>query len=551
MDCREAVYSENVLEYFVGSYRGENYIQEMYQPDCYFPIDVMQGVIYKNTDVIDGDAIERYGFSAIPNVYGLMSQEALEASGVLRIRRQPYLDLYGQGVLIGFVDTGIDYRHEAFIAADGTTRIVSLWDQTVEEGEGTGEFPYGEEYKRDRINQALMSERPLEIVPSIDESGHGTFLAGVAAGNENRSEEFSGVAPLAELVVVKCKQAKKSYRDYYGIPDNVPAFQENDIMTGLAYILGVAGRENRPVVLCLGLGSNMGNHNSGTPLGQYLTRYGSIYGSATVVCAGNEGNARHHYRIQSEEETVSVNVERENPGFMMQLWWQKPGQLSLDVISPSGEVFLGIQATTGTKRRYEFRPEGTNVEISFGVSQFLTNEQVVVFRFGNVREGIWKIRVRAQNANPDFSLWLPIRNFMESDVYFLGANPDQTITNPGTTGAVVTTTAYDVRDGALYLQAGRGFTPNGTVKPDVALPGEEILGTFPRGRYGTMSGSSVSAAFGAGIGALFMQQYGGSSINSTTMRELFIRGAVPRGMPYPNQEWGFGIANAYQSITDY
>lgn len=551
MACNEIVYDEDVLEYFVPSYRGETYIREYFNPDCYFPIDEIQGVIYQRVQQVSGEVIEKYGFSAIPNLYGLMSEEALEASGVLRIRRQPYLDLFGQGVLIGFVDTGIDFTHEAFIAADGTSRIVSIWDQTIESGEGTAAFSYGEEYSQEQINQALASEDPFGIIPSRDEVGHGTFLAGVAAGNENRGEEFSGVAPLARIIAVKCKQAKQSYRDYYGVPYHVQAFQENDIMAGLAYILAVANRENQPVVLCIGLGSNMGNHNGGSSLGQYLTRYGSIYGVGIIACAGNGGNARHHYLVTQEDETVSISVERSMKGFMTQLWWQTPGNLNIDVISPSGEVFGNIQAVSGVRREFRFNPEGTVVEMYFGVSQSLTNEQVVVFRFSSVRQGIWKIRIRTNKANSNYSLWLPIRQFLEHNVYFLGANPNTTITNPGTTGAIVTTTAYNVKDGALYFQASRGFTPNGLIKPDVAAPGVDIVGTFPGNRYGTMTGSSVSAAFATGIGALFMQQYGGSDVNSNTIRELFVRGAIPRGMPYPNEEWGFGIVNAYQSITDY
>ena len=138
MDCSEAIYSENALDYIVGNYRGEEFINEVYSPDCYIPLDDMLALIYKETKNPDGNAVKRYGFAAIPNVYGLMSTEALEESGVLRLRRQPELDLYGQGVLIGFVDTGIDFTHPAFVREDNTTRIAALWDQTLE---GCGYFP--------------------------------------------------------------------------------------------------------------------------------------------------------------------------------------------------------------------------------------------------------------------------------------------------------------------------------------------------------------------------------------------------------------------------
>ena len=163
MQCREAVFAEDVLVYVLDNYRGEEYIREVYNPDCYIRLDDRQAIIYQQVQNVNGEAIQKYGFSAIPNVFGLMSEEALEASGVLRIRRQPSLDLYGQGVLIGIVDTGIDFTHKAFVAADGTSRIVSIWDQSVEEGVGNENFPYGRMYSREQLNQALSSKIRLKL----------------------------------------------------------------------------------------------------------------------------------------------------------------------------------------------------------------------------------------------------------------------------------------------------------------------------------------------------------------------------------------------------
>lgn len=551
MQCSEAVFAEDVLTYIVDNYRGEEYIREFFNPDCYIRLDEMQAVIYQQVQEVNGVTIEKYGFSAVPNVYGLMSEVAMEASGVLRIRRQPTLDLYGQGVLIGFVDTGIDYTHEAFRAADGTSRIVSIWDQTIQEGVGSERFPYGRIYDREQINEALLTGNPWDVVPSRDEIGHGTFMAGVAAGNQNRAEEFSGVAPLADIVMVKCKQANKNYRDYYGIPYDVPAFQENDIMTGLVYLLSEAARLERSIILCVGMGSNMGNHNGSSSLGVFLNRYLSIKGVGIVTCVGNEGNARHHHRIQKKEEVIDINVERSMKGFMAQLWWQTPGGLTLDLISPSGETVSGIRAVSGVRYEHRFVQEDTTVHLFFGVAQELTREQVVVFRFEGPGTGIWKVRTRFDYDVRNFSMWLPIRQFLERDVVFLDSSPDTTVTNPATTPFVISVSAYDVQNSALYLQAGRGFTPFGYVKPEVVAPGVDITGTYPNNRYGTMTGTSVAAAFTAGISALFMQKYAGAGANSNTLREALIRGAVPRGEPYPNTEWGYGIVDAYRSITDY
>ena len=547
MDCSEAIYSENALDYIVGNYRGEEFVNEMYDPDCYIALDNMLALIYKETEDSDSDAVKKYGFAAIPNVYGLMSTEALEESGVLRLRRQPELDLYGQGVLIGFVDTGIDFTHPAFVREDNSSKIIALWDQTLAGG-GDGPFPYGSFFERDALNEALASEDPFAIVPSRDENGHGTFLAGVAAGNENRALQFSGVAPLAELVIVKCKQAKQVYRDYYRIPEKVDAYQENDIIAGIAFILEIARREGRQAVVCLGMGTNMGSHSGGSYLSLFMERYTSVVGTGMVACIGNEGNARHHHLIRSSEETINIDVEKRLNGFMAQLWWRTPGNISLDIISPSGQTETGFLAVPGERKTYYFRSENTTVEVHDSIPQEFTREQVIVFRFLSPGAGIWKVRVHADYEYPYYHMWLPIRQFLSSEVVFLEPDPDTTLSSASSGDNVVTVSAYDVIEDSLYLQAGRGFTSSDDVKPEVVAPGVNIMGTYPMGRYGAMTGTGVAAAFAAGVGALFMQYYADYNIGGIALREIFIRGASKRGDPYPNTEWGFGILDAYRSL---
>lgn len=549
MTCREAVYSESVLDYLIGNYRGEEFIRESYNPDCYIQFDNTQAVIYKEVEQVNSRNIEKFGFSAIPNLYGLMDEEALEASGVLKIRRQPYMDLYGQGILIGLVDTGIDFTHPAFLNEDNTSRIVSLWDQSLSDGEGAGPFSFGTSYSQEEINTALGTENPGAIILSRDDVGHGTFLAGMAAGKENRSENFSGVAPLSELVIVKCKQAKNSYREYYGTAKNVPAFQENDIMMGIAYILHVAREVGKPVVICVGMGTNMGSHNGESALSQFMDRYTAVQGVTMVASAGNEGNTRHHHHITRKEEDINIDVEGRLDGFMGQLWWRTPGGLTLDIISPSGDRWEGIRAVSSFTGKKIFTPENTTLELYFGVAQERTRAQVVVFRFIDAKPGVWKIHVKFTHDNPSFHMWLPINQFLSSEVFFLDPSPNTTICNPGDGKNLITVSAYDVIEESLYLQASRGFTPEGDVKPEIVAPGVNLIGTYPRGRYGMMSGTSVAAALIAGISALFMQQYSFYGISGLATKELLIRGAHPKGEPYPNTEWGYGTVDAYFSIT--
>lgn len=549
MTCREAIYSENVLDYIVTTYGGVPGILNRYDPVCVEELDNSRAAIYRQVEKIDSESIGQFGYGAIPHVYGLMAEEALEAAGVLKIRRQPYLDLYGQGIMIGIVDTGIDITNRAFLNADNTTRIHSIWDQSIREGGEVEGFRYGREFLADEINAALAEEQPGAFLPTRDENGHGTFLAGVAAGNELAEEEFSGVAPLASIVVVKCKEAKNSYREFYRVPSGVPCYQENDIMAGISYILRVARREGKQVAICVGMGTNLGNHKGETPLCNMIDYFNSLPGVCIVTCAGNEGNARHHYYVTSEYEEIDVHVETDSHGFVAELWWQTPGTLQFDVVSPSGNTLGITRASAFLRERRLFVLENTVLEVLGSEIQEQGRDQVVMFRFENSKSGIWKIRVYTTGEAVRYHMWLPIRSFLVGETYFVRPDPDVTICEPGNARRGITMTAYNPVDEALYLQASRGFAANGVIKPDVTAPGVNVSGPAPGGRIRSMTGSSVAAALSTGIAALFMQQYEDFIISGNSVRELLIRGAQRRGEEYPNREWGYGTINAYNSIS--
>lgn len=546
MTCKEAIYSEQVLDYIVSSYIPDETLEAQYQPICFNRVGSGGTILYREENKIDSQTINQFGYGTVPHVYGLMGYEALEATGVMQIRRQPYLDLYGQGVILGIVDTGIDFTHEAFINADGTTRIHSIWDQTIREG-GPDQFGYGRVFSKEEIDAALRQEQPASYLSTRDDNGHGTFLAGVAAGNELPKKEFSGVAPLSQLVIVKCKEAKNSYREYYRVPPKVPCYQENDIMTGIMYILQVAYSLQKPVAICLGMGSNLGNHNGASPL-CYLIDVNNMAGASIVTCAGNEGVAGHHYEITKREEEIQIDVQKAGLGFVCELWWKTPGGLSFDMISPGGTSFGITRAEDGLWKEKRFPVESTRVEVHTGRLQRETRDQVVVFRFEDTKPGVWKILVTARQENPRYHMWLPISQFLEGETVFTSPNPDVTICEPGNARRAITISAYNPVNEAFYARASRGFTPNGIIKPDVTAPGVEVFGPLPRGQYGTMTGTSVAAAITTGIAALFLQPFENYELDGNYIPEVLIRGAEPRGEEYPSREWGYGTVNAYDSI---
>ena len=258
-------------------------------------------IIYVEQSLADPIRFDKYPYNSVPKCYTLIDTQAMEQSGIIQVQNYPTLNLQGSGVLIGFVDTGIDYRNPIFRNLDGSTRIAGIWDQTIQTGEPPENMFYGTEYTKEQINEALGSGNPLETVPSRDENSHGTFLASLAAGGVNEENQFIGAAPDAQIAVVKLKPAKQYLKDYYLIQTNAPCYQENDIMLGITYLNQLADRLGLPLVICIALGTNLGSHSAGSPLTSILDVYGSIANRAVVVGGGNEANQR-------PEEHVSKSV---------------------------------------------------------------------------------------------------------------------------------------------------------------------------------------------------------------------------------------------------
>lgn len=281
------------------------------------------GVIYVPLNQLGELQINSYSYNSIPKCYTYMDLESLSASGVTRLHNHPYLNLRGRGTAIAVIDSGIDYRNPLFQDSGGNTRIAYLWDQSLP-GEIGGEVPYGKLFTREDINRALRSGEPLTQVPSVDTNGHGTALAGIAAGNFVPGENFSGAAPEATLIVVKLKPAKRYLKEFYLFPPDAEVFQENDIMFGIAYALRWGRELEMPLSICLGLGTSQGAHVGVSPLSQYIN-YTSGFSQVSVsTAAGNEGAARHHFRENLTPERKSavaeLRVGEQEQGFTMEFW---------------------------------------------------------------------------------------------------------------------------------------------------------------------------------------------------------------------------------------
>ena len=518
-------------------------------------INGIYGVVYAPLTEIGTLNINTYSYSFIPKCYTHMDLGSLSASGITRLQEHPYLQLKGSGTAVAVVDSGIDYRNPVFQNEMGS-RILCIWDQTLQ-GDGK-EVPYGRVFWKKDIDQALASGNPLEIVPSVDTDGHGTRMAAIAAGNYFPEENFSGAAPEAMLIIVKVKPAKKYLREFYLFPAEAELFQENDIMTGMDFAVRIANDRRMPLSLCLGIGSSQGAHIGKNPLSLYVD-YISQYSLISVsIAAGNEGAARHHYagRLTDRENQASaeLRVGNKEPGFTMEFWGEPPEIYNLSLQSPTGEI-LDISASLGEMtQELSFVFVETRVKVNYVSIERQTGYTLVYFQFIQPAPGIWRIFVRGRDGqNVGFHIWLPVQGLISEETYFLEPSPYNTVTAPGDSLESITVTAYQYRDNSLYVQASRGFMPDGNVVPQVAAPGVQIRVPQLNGLYGNASGTSLSAAQTAGAAALLFEwavirgnqpYFTGSSV-----KNYITRGAErEERMQYPNRDWGFGRMDLYHTF---
>lgn len=556
--CRERILSEEYRDFIVSELQEDVFTQRFPGEVCRQESSLFYQMFYVDGEQADPIQFGRYPYNSVPKCYTLLDTQALEQSGIIQVQNYPTLQLQGSGVLIGFVDTGIDYQNPIFRNLDGSTRIVGIWDQTIQEGEPPEGMFYGTEYGEEEINEALQSENPLTVVPSRDENSHGTFLASLAAGGVNEENQFLGAAPDSQIAMVKLKPAKQYLKDFYLIRTDAPCYQENDIMLGITYLNQLADRLNLPLVICIALGSNMGSHTANSPLASLLDIYGNIANRAVVIGGGNEANQRHHFLGQAQNQNdvkqVEIRVGENVTGFCVELWSDALNLLAVSVISPSGEQTYRFPIRSEETDSYTFILEQTTVTVDYKVFVERLNAELVFFRFINPTAGIWKIVVEpVQVEEGQFHLWLPVTEFLENEVYFLQSNPDYTITEPGSTLSGMTVGFYDGDNNSIAIQSGRGYTRSERIKPDFAAPGVNVTGATTRNQFATRTGSSIAAGITAGAAALIMEwvvyRLQQKTIDSTQIRNLLVLGTDKRpNEEYPNREWGYGSLNVYNTF---
>lgn len=554
-DCSKQAYSNDYFDFIIP------YGEQTVVPGaegCTQRIDEEFDIFYYPRTGVPAVKLGAYTYLETPNCYGLLDRTALEVSGIIRMQNQPALELRGNGVMVGFIDTGIDYTNPLFRYADGSSRIAAIWDQTIADGMPPEGVSYGAEYRTEELNAALESEDPFSVVPSRDTDGHGTFLAGVACGGEDVENDFIGAVPQAQIAVVKLKQAKQYLREFYFIPQNAPAYQENDIMMGVAYLDRLASARDMPLVICLALGNSMGSHGGEGYLNAYLGDVCNRRKRSIVTATGNEANARHHFQgsFSGDEEFVDtqINVEDAMPGFFVELWARAPELYSVAIISPTGEELPRVPLQPGSFQEYRFVFEGTIVSVDYRLETQGRGSQLAFIRFANPSRGIWIIRVYPQNLlSGTYNMWLPMQQLLGGRVFFLRSTPDITLTSPGNTEQVITVGGYRATARSIYADSGRGYPVIGGIKPDFVAPAVEVYGPGLRGNYITYTGTSAACAITAGAVAQIMEwaivKENRPRLSNAGIKNMLIRGAARTSeRSYPNREWGYGMLDVYQAF---
>lgn len=592
MDCKEMVLSQEYVEVIIDFSLQQLNVPQMLQGEyCVSPVSDDLQIVYMRNSSSEELPLDAFGYRIMPKLYGLARREAgeglkpstlgLEAAGILPVQRPP-LSLSGRGVVIAFIDTGIDFANEVFRDSGGESRILALWDQNIQDGPPPAGFLYGTEYAKEEINLALQTENPYAVIPSRDDNGHGSAMASVAAGSVmgmgvdglgadvGLGGVFSGAAPRADIVAVKLRPCKTYLKQYYRANTDL-AYSEADILLALRYVRQFAIPFQRPLVICLGLGTNLGDHTGNSALARFLEEIASDKSTCVVVAVGNEGNRRGHHegripvRMQEEGynnlqsadltgvQEVEIRVGPGEAGLFVEFWGNLPDAYQLRVRSPGGEEIPWSNLSLTQSLTYGFVYERTRVSIYTEVVEGNSGEQVTLLRFTEPTEGVWRIGVRSVGKRESgvYHMWLPMEQFLGADTYFLESSPTVTLTEPSSARQVITFSAYNDANNSFYQESGRGFTRNGIPKPDLAAPGVNI--TTLRGER---TGSSLAAAYGAGAAALFLEwavlRENRPFVTTKEIKNYMIKGATrDPSLYYPNPQWGYGQLNLENVFTSF
>lgn len=461
--------------------------------------------------------------------------------------------LYGTGVLVAIIDSGIDYANLDFRNADGTTRIYALWDQTIPGNPPEG-YVQGTEYTQEKINEALQQENRTErmkIVPSEDRSGHGTAVTGIAAGNGRGSKgaRYQGVASESGILVVKLGTPREE-----GFP------RTTELMQAIDYVVKKAQRAGRPVAINISFGNTYGSHTGTSLLERFIADIANLWKSVICIGMGNEGASAGHTAGTLEENTeerIPLAVQMKETAINVQIWKSYHDIVDISLISPAGVQIGPIPEVIGTQR---FVVGDTEILLYYGEPSPFHVSQEIFIEFlpkdSYITPGIWQFVLTPRKiVTGEYDLWLPSENVLNRGTAFRYPTERGTLTIPSTSQRVISVGAYDSLTFAYADFSGRGGL-EGESKPDLVAPGVDITAPTPSGIYQTFTGTSFATPFVSGAAALMMEwgivRGNDPYLYGEKVKAYLRRGArpLPGFTEYPNPQVGYGALCLRDSLPE-
>lgn len=551
---------------FLVEYRGdiESEVEKIDNVEVYIIDDIYAVLAIKNVDYDSVfQKINSLVFIELGGIYTLSSTSPIEASKALSFHDSPYLKLTGKDVIVGIIDTGIDYLSPEFTGEDGKTRILNIWDQSIK----TDKYPeglfYGTEYSKEEIDEAIELNNnggdPYTIVQSKDNVGHGTEMACIIAGS-GKDESLKGVAPECDIAVVKLDEASKKYTDYFFAKGDGVKYRNIDIFLAMKYLYNLSFKYNKPMIIYIPIGTNFGAHDGSSILERYINTISNKRGIAVVASSGNQGNTNTHadgiINNVGDSKTIELEVGENQNGIMMIILGYKTDKFKLSIISPSGEIIenanplpnYGGKKNLAVENGYKigFVYEMTTMNIFYDSPDELTGGEKIVIRAQNLKQGIWRFRLTGRNITfGNFDAYILQKELLAEGTKFLISSPYTTLTVPGTSEKMITVASYNQENNTMLPASGRGYARNNIIQPLIAAGGVNALTINNRGEKVLVSGGSVAAAIVAGCCAMLFQWgivYGNDpSLYVAKLQTYLIRGVNTReGDMYPNREWGYG-----------
>lgn len=482
----------------------------------------------------------------MPKVLTYMLNQELNSTCIRPVQSETGNNLRGKGTIIGIMDSGIDYTHRDFRNADGTSRILYIWDQSITSNPPDG-FKIGTEYTNAQINEALAQDNPFAVIGNLDVIGHGTAVAGVACGNGATSNGLDiGVAPEANIIVVKLGQSRSS-----------SFAKTTEIMRALKYLIDKASGLNMPIAINISFGTNNGAHNGNSLFESYISDMALRWKNVIVVATGNEGGTGQHFYAEIKQGAV-INSEFVVPPNMkniyVTLWKDFVDTFNFEIIAPNG-LTTGIIRNVNSLTQFIFND--TILYVDYGSPNHYSVLQEIYLYIESpksILEGIWEIRITGVDVvNGSFNIWLPTIAEVGT-TSFLRPNADITLTLPSTSRNILSVGAYNSRNTSIAPFSGKGYTNDIVyIKPDIVAPGVGVMTVRSGGGYDSFSGTSIATPFVTGAAALIMQ-WGIVEKNDVFLYGEKVKAFLQKGanrvsnVSYPNRSWGYGTLCLKQTM---